>query len=133
MTNTRMERISVVLLLCAMAAIASPAQTFTSLVSFDGPNGGNPYAALIQGTDGNFYGTTTSNGANGVGTSFKISPAGTLTTLYDFCAQKNCTDDSYPYPGLVQSPGRNLYGTTSSGRSVQLSLQRSPTAARSSI
>jgi len=116
MTTLGWKRISVVLLLCAMTAIASPAQTFRSLVSFDGPNGGNPYAALIQGTDGNFYGTTTSNGANGVGTIFKITPAGTLTTLYDFCAQKNCTDGSYPYPGLVQRSGDgNLYGTTSSG------------------
>ena len=117
MTTPGWKRISVLLLVCAMTAIASPAQTFTSLVSFDGPNGGNPYAALIQGTDGNFYGTTTSNGVNGVGTIFKITPAGTLTTLAAVCAPKNCTDASYPYSGLVQSPRRrlNLYGTTSSG------------------
>jgi hypothetical protein len=72
MTNTRMERISVVLLLCAMAAIASPAQTFNTLLSFDGSDGEGPasFASLVQGLDGNLYGTTLGGGANGNGTVF---------------------------------------------------------------
>jgi len=39
---------------CLLAAIGSPAQTFTVLASFDSTNGANPQAALVQGTDGNF-------------------------------------------------------------------------------
>jgi uncharacterized repeat protein (TIGR03803 family) len=42
--------------------------------------------ALIQASDGNFYGTTDGGGAGGSGTVFKITPGGTLTALYNFCA-----------------------------------------------
>ena len=56
-------------------------------------DGANPFAALVQATDGNFYGTTYCGGANGSdGTVFKITPSGTLTTLYSFCSQSGCTD-----------------------------------------
>src|SRR5579863_10415891 len=73
-------------LLCATMAIASRAQTFTTLASFDeSTTGVNPYpVALVQGLDGNFYGTASGGGANftsGGGTVFKITPSGTLTTL----------------------------------------------------
>ena len=71
------------------AAIAAPAQTFTTLVSFDKTDGANPYTGLVQGRDGNYYGMTTNGGINspacygaGCGTIFKITPAGTLTTIY---------------------------------------------------
>jgi uncharacterized repeat protein (TIGR03803 family) len=85
---------------CAVGAIGSPAQTFKSLVSFDGTDGANPAnASLVQGIDGNFYGTTESGGANGFGTVFKITPGGTLTTLYSFCAQTGCTDGYTLRPG----------------------------------
>ena len=43
-------------------------------------DGGQPYASLLQGTDGNFYGTTFTGGANDYGTIFKITSGGTLTT-----------------------------------------------------
>ena len=43
---------------------------------------------------------------------FKLTPGGTLTTLYSFCAQKYCTDGSVPHAGLVQSPNGDFYGTT---------------------
>jgi uncharacterized repeat protein (TIGR03803 family) len=103
-------------LLCAATAIASPAQTFTTLVNFDGANGALPYfMSLIQGTDGNYYGTTQGGGVFGDGTVFKITPGGTLTTLYSFCAQAGCTDGSYPYAGLVQASNGNFYGTTLEG------------------
>jgi uncharacterized repeat protein (TIGR03803 family) len=61
-------------------AITLPATTFTSLFSFDGADGEFPLAALVQGTDGNFYGTTIEGGAVGDGTVFKITASGTLTT-----------------------------------------------------
>ena len=56
----------------------------------------------------------------GCGTVFKITPAGTLTTLYSFCSQTNCTDGSYPSGGLTQAANGDFYGTTSAGGSVSL-------------
>jgi uncharacterized repeat protein (TIGR03803 family) len=106
----------VVALLCLATAIASPAQTFTSLVSFDGTNGVKPlYTPLVQGTDGNLYGTTADGGANNGGTVFKITPTGTLTTVYSFCAQTACTDGALPYAGLVLGTDGSFYGTTGYG------------------
>ena len=101
----------------------TPRGTLTTLYSFCAlascADGYNPFkAALIQGTDGNFYGTTSSGGVHSsTGTIFKITPGGTLTTLYSFCAQTNCTDGIGPYTGLIQGTDGNFYGTTSSGGS----------------
>jgi uncharacterized repeat protein (TIGR03803 family) len=103
--------------------MASPAQTFTTLVSFAGTDAGTPgFGPLIQATDGQLYGTTQSGGAygygpglNGAGTIFKLTTSGTLTSLYSFCAQVNCTDGQYPAAGLVQGADENFYGTTSAG------------------
>jgi uncharacterized repeat protein (TIGR03803 family) len=67
--------------LCAMTAIALPAQTFATLYRFGGTDGAYPYAGLIQATNGGLYGTTYFGGANGSGTVFKITPSGTLTTI----------------------------------------------------
>jgi uncharacterized repeat protein (TIGR03803 family) len=86
--------------------------TFTSLHSFAYYTGGYPYAGLIQGTDGNLYGTTTAGGANGYGTIFKIDTNGTtLTTLHSFTG----SDGAEPYAGLIQGTDGNLYGTTRVG------------------
>jgi uncharacterized repeat protein (TIGR03803 family) len=60
-------------------AIAAPAQTFTTLVSFNGNNGSEPLASLGQGVDGNLYGTTYA-GADGHGAVLKVTPGGALTT-----------------------------------------------------
>lgn len=107
-----------VALLCAMTAIASPAQTFTTLVNFDGTDGENPfYTSLVRGTDGNLYGTTPYGGANRAGTVFKMTPSGTLTMLYSFCAQSDCTDGETPQTGLVLGTDGNFYGTTYAGGS----------------
>jgi len=76
-------------------------------------DGAGPTAGLVQATDGNLYGTTTLGGANGGGgTLFKITPAGTLTTLHNFCAQTNCVDGDSPIGGLLQATDGALYGTT---------------------
>lgn len=85
-------------------------------------NGSNPTDALILGVDGNVYGLTYQGGANsntafcqfGCGTVFKITPGGTVTTVYSFCAQQNCTDGYQP-DSLVQGTDGNFYGTTASG------------------
>ena len=79
------KKADIILLLCAATVIAAPAQTFTSLHSFNNTDGGSPTAALIEGNDGNIYGTTTGGGSSGQGTVFKIDQAGALTTLYTFC------------------------------------------------
>src|SRR6202041_2858276 len=57
---------------------------------------------------------TLAGGTNGAdeGTVFKITPAGSLTTLYSFCSQANCADGATPYAGLVQGSDGNFYGTT---------------------
>lgn len=91
--------------------------TLTTLHSFcsQGPpctDGSYPYAGLVQATNGDLYGTTYSGGANNAGTVFKITPNGTLKTLYSFCSQPSCTDGGYPYAGLVQASNGDLYGTT---------------------
>jgi uncharacterized repeat protein (TIGR03803 family) len=106
-------------LVCAAAAFTSSAQTFTTLANFDGANGQNPYyVTLVQGLDGGLYGTTVFGGVNenGIsGTVFKVTPDGTLTTVYSFCSQTNCTDGSLPYAGLVLGTDGNFYGTTRDG------------------
>ena len=107
------KRASAVFLLCAATAIPLPAQTFTTLHRFDGTDGSNPNAELVQATDGNLYGTTDRGGANvDFGTVFKITPSGTLTTLYSFCSQSGCADGAPPIAGLVQATDGNFYGTT---------------------
>jgi len=91
--------------------------TLTTLHSFSGPDGSQPYAGLIQSSDGNLYGTTEQGGglgckgSGGCGTVFKVTPGGTVSTLYSFSGQ----DGSYPYAGLIQATDGNLYGTTSAG------------------
>ena len=92
---------------CGTVFKITPGGALTTLHSFCAQagcaDGGNPYAGLVQARDGNFYGTTFERGANGYGTVFKITPGGTLTTLYSFCSQTNCADGQYPYAGLVQA------------------------------
>jgi len=101
---------------CAVSALASSAQTFTTMRSFDGTDGQNPLLGpLVQGLNGNFYGTTLYGGANRDGTVFRIAPNGQLTTLYSFCAETSCTDGRWPEEGLVQGSNGTLYGTTYAG------------------
>jgi len=107
------------LLLVVTATTGATAQILTTLHSFDGGDGANPYARLVQAANGDLYGTTYWGGANdscgnfnGCGTVFKITPSGTLTTLYSFCAKSDCADGFSPYAGLIQAADGNLYGTT---------------------
>jgi uncharacterized repeat protein (TIGR03803 family) len=66
---------------------------------------------LVEGLDGNFYGTTSSGGANGYGEVFKVTRYGGLTVLYSFCSQTGCADGTGPTGLLLGSDG-NFYGTT---------------------
>jgi uncharacterized repeat protein (TIGR03803 family) len=109
---------AIVALVCAAMAVPSTGQTFTTLVQFDlNSDGAGPqYGALVQGRDGNLYGTTSGGTTNSTaGTVFKMTPDGALTTIYYFCSQPNCADGSTPVAGLVLGTDGNFYGTTSSG------------------
>jgi uncharacterized protein (TIGR03437 family) len=100
----------------AAAAIAAQSQTLTTLVTFNGTNGFGPIAPLIQGTDGNFYGTT-GGAADGTGaTIFKITPAGVFATLYTFPTLTNPVFlTSWTVQGLTQGTDGNFYGITQGG------------------
>src|SRR5580693_8405903 len=115
---TKLGPCKTVLLLCAFCAataIGSPAQTFKTLVSFNGTNGVLPESSLVQGIDGNVYGTTYNGGAYGYGTVFKITAGGVLTTLHSFCAENLPCPDGYGPGGLVLAADGNFYGTTAGG------------------
>ena len=83
-------------------------------------DGYGPRAALVQGTGGASTGTTAEGGMGGYcgvvcGTVFKVTPGGTLTTLYNFCSQPNCADGATPLAALVQGTDGKFYGTTELG------------------
>ena len=99
-------------LFCAVIVVDMAGQTLTTLHSFNGTDGMNPYREwLVQGADGNFYGTTDSGGTDNYGVVFKMAPDGTLTVLHQFVG----TDGEYPESGLVADVAGNLYGTTRAG------------------
>jgi uncharacterized repeat protein (TIGR03803 family) len=89
----------------------------TTLHSFSRtwPNtdGSEPFDSVIQGNDGDFYGTTSGGGANGNGTIFEISSTGTLTTLHTFSTLVNYenVDGATSYAGLLLGTDGNFYGT----------------------
>jgi uncharacterized repeat protein (TIGR03803 family) len=82
-----------------------------------------PVGALVQGSDGNFYGTTASGGANhcsqipqaggNCGTVFRMMPAGVVTILHSFGA--SLSDGVEPLGALVLASDGNFYGTTIDG------------------
>jgi uncharacterized repeat protein (TIGR03803 family) len=103
----------------------TPDGALTSLYSFgtvtnangDPLDGAEPIAGMVEGSDGNFYGTTSWGGTNlNYGTVFKITPDGALTTLYSFGTVTNsdgiALDGEYPRAALVQGSDGNFYGTT---------------------
>ena len=77
-----MSRLSLVVTIClicvfGLTMVGTAAQTFTTLVSFDTTNGQAPeFGSLVQGFNGNFYGTTHYGGREGVGTVYEITSGG---------------------------------------------------------
>jgi uncharacterized repeat protein (TIGR03803 family) len=96
---------------CGTVYRLTPDGSLTTMYRFDGYDGAIPLAGVIEGNDGNFYGTTSGIEDNGNGTVFKFAK-GTLTTLYNFCQLPNCADGSEPWAGLIQATDGNFYGTT---------------------
>lgn len=107
-------RACALLLMWAATAMVLSAQTFSVLHNFDRADGAVPEARLMQGPDGYLYGTTYGGGFD-FGTVFKITLAGTLTTVYGFCTELDCADGTNPRAGLILATDGNLYGTTSTG------------------
>jgi uncharacterized repeat protein (TIGR03803 family) len=82
----------------------------TSLASFSRTNGAFPKAGLIQqaGEDPSLFGTTFAGGVSNLGTIFKITTNGTLSTLVSFRG----TNGANPQAGLTHGDNGHLYGTT---------------------
>ncbi len=101
-------------LLLAATAVGPATDTFKTLANFNGSNGADPaLESLVQGTDGNLYGTTQNYGAHSGGTVFKMTPNGLLTTIHNFAGSP---DGAYPQGGLVMGNAGNFFwGTTSVG------------------
>lgn len=93
----------------------TPEGKLTTLVNFSGGNGSQPSGNLVQGKDGNFYGTTVQGGEIGGGTVFKMTPDGKVTRLYsfgDYDDRSNENTNGWAPDGLVQGVDGNFYGIT---------------------
>lgn len=101
-------RFTAIVVLCSAVAVGVSAQTLTTVVTLGNSTGTNPFSALIQGTDGNFYGDTYYGGSSNDGTIFRTTPGGALTLLHTFAG----SDGARPYSALVQGTDGNFYGTT---------------------
>ena len=111
--RTKVALVLTTLMLVVAATAGASAQTFKTIYSFcsqsNCTDGGNPYAGLVQATNGHFYGTTNEGtGAYFEGTVFEITPSGGLTTLHTFSG----AEGGGPYAGLVQATSGNFYGIT---------------------
>jgi len=106
-------------LVAATFASRGEARAYHVLYSFcaqtNCADGSEPLAGLIMDKWENLYGTTALGGANGRGTVFQLTPGGTETVLYSFCAQTNCADGANPGAALIMDEAGNLYGTTPVG------------------
>jgi uncharacterized protein (TIGR03437 family) len=94
---------------CGTVFKMDAAGNLTVLYAFSGQGDGSfPAAPLIQGSDGNLYGTTSAGGTYGDGTVFKMDVSGNLTVLHSFSG----ADGNGPVAALTQASDGNLYGTT---------------------
>ena len=105
--------LAIVAAIITTGCVTVSAQTVTTLHSFNGGDGRAPEATLVQGSDGNFYGTTALGGTHAKGTVFKIDATGSLTTLHSFSGSPG--EGAVPFAGLVQGSDGNFYGTTALG------------------
>jgi uncharacterized repeat protein (TIGR03803 family) len=96
--------------LLSSLAFAGLTGTFALQHTFDDMDGAFPFGSLVQGSDGNFYGTSIGEDYN-VGTAFKLSPKGVFTVLHTFGG----VDGGFPEAALVEGTDGNFYGTTKYG------------------
>jgi uncharacterized repeat protein (TIGR03803 family) len=89
--------------------VAAGSGTITTLASFDGTDGANPFVSPIMDSRGDLYGTTFGGGAFGAGTVFELpAGSGTIVTLATF----DGTNGANTYSDLLLDSNNNLYGTT---------------------
>jgi uncharacterized repeat protein (TIGR03803 family) len=98
-------------LLSLLVTTEAQAQIFSTLRSFAGADGSSPSGALVEGPDGNLYGTTQIGGPEGRGTVFGMTPTGALTMLYAL----NGPEGSDVFAPLLLARDGRLYGTTALG------------------
>ena len=100
--RTVLSMIAVALL---FAVVAGSAQTYTKLNTY--PIGAGAYSGvgapqvMSQGQDSDLYSTIQNDGTHNVGTVYKMTTAGALTTVYNFCSLTSCTDGGYPNGGVT--------------------------------
>lgn len=107
-------------LLFALAFICfgtlATAQTVSTVYNFADNlgSGATPwYVTLVQGTNGNLYGTTYNGGANSFGTVFTLTTSGSEKIIHSFA--NGSSDGAYPTGGLTLASDGNFYGTTQQG------------------
>lgn len=105
---------------CGVVFAVTPRGREKVLHTFAGApdDGGDPIAGVIADSSGNLYGTTSSGGAQDMGSVFELKPDGTLTLLHSFAG----TDGNYPAAALVADASGNLYGTTMDGGAQNLGV-----------
>jgi len=92
----------------------TPSDKETTVLGFGyASSGAFPPAALVFGTKGNLYGTTSNGGPFNGGTLFEVTPSGKERILYGFAC--NRTDACIPNQGLTPDAEGNLYGTSYAG------------------
>jgi uncharacterized repeat protein (TIGR03803 family) len=91
--------------------------THSVLKEFNGSDGSNPYASVIQDSAGVLYGTTVYGGSSGFGTVFKLTPDGSGGYPHSVLKEFNGPDGSSPFFSVIQDSGGALYGTTYDGGS----------------
>ena len=101
--------------------VMTPGGQVTTLATFNNTNGASPESPLVQGRDGNFYGTTAFGGklvdGSGMGTIFKMTPGGEITTLVKFIGTNGQNPGA---SGLVQGTNGNFFGTTVYGGNLKV-------------
>jgi uncharacterized repeat protein (TIGR03803 family) len=91
----------------------------TGLYSFTGGgDGAGPQAAPVEGGDGNYYGTTLGGASANCGTVYQITPAGSLSTLYQFDGNHGCS----PIVPLTLATDGTFYGTAERGGANQFGV-----------
>jgi uncharacterized repeat protein (TIGR03803 family) len=98
------------------AYVIAPGAKLATLYNFgaSSTDANTPSGPLIQGSDGNFYGTTSAGGTLGGGTVFRMTGTGQVTVLHSFPTNSK-KDGAYPMGGVVQANNGNFYGVTNAG------------------
>lgn len=109
--NRSLQVFVLALAFLASAAVISQAQTVTTVTNFEGYS---PFSEMVQGTDGNFYGTSPGGSIGDVGSFYSVTASGTLTTIcyFDF---NTCPSGQYPFAPVMLANNGYFYGTTQQG------------------